>query len=110
MEYFRFSPYFILMYARTRKEKPCRKARFFVVFLFFLFRPRLCAQFRIQDAFPNTQGFGRYFQKLVVSDKFQTLFKAHFAYGYERQRVVAPRRTGIRQMFGFTYVDVNVVG
>jgi hypothetical protein len=48
----------------------------------------LCTKLAIQNAFSNTQGFGGYFQKLVVGDKFQTFFQTHSADGDKRQGIV----------------------
>ena len=66
-----FRAYYV--YKTHLRPFPRGKGRMFALFKLFcvLFpKPRLCAKFAVQNAFSNAQGLGRYFQKLVVGNKF----------------------------------------
>ena len=78
----------------------------------FFFRPCLGAKFAVQYMLSYTYVFRSYFQKLVVADKFKTLFKTHTLGRNQTQRFVAGTGTGVGQMLCFAdvYVQIFVFG
>ena len=86
----------LIYYTRTHAQSTKRKSNHAVWLLFlknFVFRclsirlfseTSLCTKLAIQNTLANTQGFRGNFQQLVVGNKLQALFQAHFADRYQR--------------------------
>ena len=83
-----------------------------IILLYFRFCTGFGAKLPVQNPFAHAHVLRRNFQQFVVADKFQRLFETHAFRRNQPQRIVGRRGAGVRKMFGFAdiYVDIPFLG
>ena len=63
----------------------------------------------VKDGFADPEVLGRYFQKLVIRKKLETLLQAELSGRNEPQCLIAAGGSGVGQVLRAAYIDGHIV-